>query len=284
MNHWMKMATAAGFAFGLATAQTDDQAEQVSKLKNDIARLKKEIQRATSDISHTDSLTRDENAAAAQNLDRWQKDRERREKENQDLNNRIRETRGKIAAEQSRMQSYLNQVEEINARDKALLKIFSAFADSLVTRIENGPTWDLETRKDRVLSLKRDIDAGSAAPEEIFGRLSAIFKEEIKTGDEVALFNRPITRQNGEIVNAQIMKLGNLALIYMDDEDKKFGVLERKVENGKPVYAWREGLSFEEKNSVKLALTVKAGREAPQLVSLDLPLSIDSASTLKGGR
>lgn len=266
-----------------AMAQTADPADEIARLKSDIARLKKEVQRADADLQRTDSLTREENAAAAQNLDRWKRDKERRDKENQALTARIQETRSKIAAEQSRMQGYLNGVEEIKAHDKALLKIFSELADSLLARIESGPPWDMETRRDRVLSLKRDLEAGSATPDEAFGRLSAILKEEIKGGDEVALFNRPLTRQNGEVINAQILKLGNQTLMYMDEEGKKFGVMETHIENGKAVHTWREDPSFEEKNAIKLALSVKAGKEAPQLVPLSLSLPSNQTSP-KGDR
>ena len=231
----LKALLALGFLLGtlpmLVMAQTSEPADEIARLKSDIARLKKEVQRTDADLQRTDSLTREENAAAAQNLDRWKRDKERRDKENQALTARIQETRSKIAAEQSRMRGYLNGVEEIKAHDKALLKIFSELADSLLARIESGPPWDMDTRRDRVLALKRDLEAGSATPDEAFGRLAAILKEEIKGGDEVALFNRPLTRQNGEVVNAQILKLGNQALMYMDEEGKKFGVMENRIDN-----------------------------------------------------
>ena len=266
-----------------AMAQNADPADEIARLKSDIARLKKEAQHADADLQRTDSLSREENAAASQNLDRWKRDKERRDRENQALAGRIQETRSKIAAEQSRMRGYLNGVEEIKAHDKALLKIFSELADSLLASIESGPPWDMETRRDRILSLKRDLEAGSATPDEAFGRLAAILKEEIKSGDEVALFNRPLTRQNGEVINAQILKLGNQALMYMDEEGKKFGVMENHIENGKSVHTWREEISFEEKNAIKLALSVKAGKEAPQLVPLSLSLP-SNQTTPKGDR
>ena len=109
------------------------------------------------------------------------------------------------------------------------------------------------------------------------------FKEEIKNGDEVALFSRPVTRQNGEIVNAQLLKIGNQMIAYMDDESGKFGTLERRFENGKITYVWNENLDFSQRNAIKLALSVKSGREAPQLVPLDIRLMLDSSVT-QGGR
>ena len=271
----------AGWISGFS--QPQDPVEEALRLKADIVRLKREIQHSDADLRRTDSLAREEANAAGKNMERWQRDRERREKENQELNGRVQQTRSKITAEQTRMRSYLNGVEEIKAHEKELLNRLSSIADSLLTCVQAGPPWDLETRRDRILSLKRDIEAGSAAPEEAFGRLAAILKEEIKNGDEIALFNRPMTRQNGEVVNAQLLKFGNQTLMYMDDEGKKFGVLEHHFENGKHVYVWGENLDFSEQNAVKLALAVKGGREAPQLIPLEFSLALDSASS-KGGR
>ena len=283
-----KIFVAVGFFAGLAMAQVRDPAEEVARLKADVARLKKEVRHADADLQRTDSLIREENAAAAQNLERWKRDKERRDAENRALTSRLQQSRAKIAAEQSRMRGYGNGVEEIKAHDKSLLKLFSGIADSVLARVESGLPWDVETRRDRILSLKRDLEAGSSTPDEAFGRLAAILKEEIKNGDEVALFNRPLTRQNGEVVNAQILKLGNQALMYMDEEGKKFGVLEKRFEKhfekGKWVWTWREDPGFEEKNAIKLALMEKAGREAPQLVPLSLSLPPHPAATARGDR
>jgi hypothetical protein len=145
--------------------------------------------------------------------------------------------------------------------------------DSLLVRINSGLPWDPEVRRDRLLSLKRDIEGGIAAPDEAFSRLAAILKEETKNGDEITLLSRPLTRQNGEVVNAQILKVGNQILMYADDENKKFGILEPRLENGATVYKWREDLSFADRTAVKKAVAVKSGREAPQLVNLPLYLT-----------
>ena len=248
-------------------------AAEAARIRNDIARLKREITRAEADVRKTDSLTRDEQAAAARSQERLARDRERREKENAALTGRIQETRGKISAERTRSQGYANGIEEIKARDKALLAFFATLGDSLLTRIDGGLPWDPEIRRDRLLSLKRDIEGGIAAPDEAFSRLTAILKEETKNGDEITLLSRPLTRQNGEVVNAQILKVGNQLLMYADDENKKFGILEPRVVNGKTVYAWREELGFADRTAVKKAVAVKSGREAPQLVNLPVYLT-----------
>lgn len=276
-------------------------AGETERLRAEIARLKREVARAESEIRRNDSLGREEQAAAAQNRERLARDRERREKENAALEARVRDTRARTASEKSREGSYKAEIDEIAAREKTLLAFLAVVADSLASRVDAGIPWDAAARKDRILSLQRDIAAGSATPDEAFSRLGALLREEIKNGDEVTLSTRPLTRQNGEVVNAQILKIGNQAIVYVDDEGKKFGVLEPHSQNGVTTWVWREKLDLSERSAIKRAVGVKAGREAPQLVPLTIPLAgligysanagtgaaapaPDTAAALKGGR
>jgi len=275
------MTALAGFLAAGVFAQNEN--ADPARLKADIAKLKREISRVEADILRTDSLTRGEVTAGLATEERFLRDRERREKENQALEARVKETRAKISAEQSRLAGSKNAVEEIHSRNKALLRTLAALTDSLLLRIEAAPPWDLDARRDRLLSLKRDLEAGTPAPEEAFDRLTAILKDEIKSGDEIALFNRPVTRENGETVNAQILKLGDQVLVYVDEEGRNFGILEKRRENGKTLWGWREKLDTKEKSAVKRAILVKAGRTAPQLISLGIAFSLDSAAA-EGGR
>lgn len=248
---------------------------EAERLRSEVARLKREIARADYDIRRTDSLARDEQAAAARNRERLARDRERREKENAALEGRVRDTRARIASEKAREGSYKNGTAEIAAREKTLLAFLALVADSLAARVDAGIPWDAAARRDRILSLQRDIGAGTATPEEAFARLAALLREEIKNGDEVTLSTRPLTRQNGEVVNAQILKIGNQSIVYIDDEGKKYGILEPRADQGgsAAAWAWRENLDLSERGAVKRAVGVKAGREAPQLVPLLIPLA-----------
>jgi hypothetical protein len=281
---WMGAALAGLIMAGMLVPAfgQESPAAEAARARNEITRLKRDIARAEADARKTDSLTRDEQAAAARSQERLARDRERREKENAVLTGRIQETRARISSERTRQQGYANDIEEIKAREKALLAFFATLGDSLLTRIETGLPWDPEVRRDRLLSLKRDLEGGIAAPDEAFSRLTAILKEETKNGDEITLMSRPLTRQNGEVVNAQILKLGNQMLLYVDDEGKKFGVLEPRLANGKTVYVWNENLTFAERAAVKKAVAVKSGREAPQLVPL--PLHLTRLTVTEGGR
>ena len=234
-----------------------------------IAKAKKEMQRADGELRRTDSLMRDESSRAAQAEERQAKDRERRDKEIAALQARLQETQGKIGAEKAALARHQNAVDEIKSREAHLRKVLAGYCDSLAARVEAGLPWDNQARLDRIRALKRDLEAGTASPEEGLARLSAILKEEVKAGDEIAVFSKPVNRANGETVNAQVLRLGNQWLVYMDEEGKRFGVMERKG----GTWAWREDIAFGEKNRIREAIEVKSAKRPPQLVVLDLDVA-----------
>ncbi len=259
---------------------------EIQKARTEMAQAKKDAAKADAELRKTDSLLREENARASQTEDRQAKDRERREKENASLQTRLQETQAKINAERSGMNRFQNAQDEIKARQKRLTLVLAGYCDSVVARIEAGPPWEKEPRVDRLKSLKKDLEAGSASLEEGFARLNAAVKEEIKGGDEIAVLNKPVTRKNGDVVNAQVLKIGNQWFVYMDEEGKRFGILERHPASGGGwTWEWREDPGFEEKNRIKAALEVKSAKRPPQLAVLDLGLSIaPQTAPVKGGK
>lgn len=250
-------------------AAAQDLGEEIRKAQAEIARTKKEIQRADGELRRTDSLMRDETARATQAEERLDRDQQRRDKELAALGARLNETQGKIDAERNALARSQNSMDEIKARETQLARTLAGWCDSVAARVETGMPWDNQARLDRIRALRKDLDAGTATAEEGLARLSAILREEVKAGDEIALFNKPITRANGEVVNAQVLRLGNQWIVYMDEDAKRFGVLERQ--NG--AWKWREELSFAEKNRVKEAIDVKGAKAPPKLAVLDLGLA-----------
>jgi hypothetical protein len=273
-------ALAAAFLPPAARAQEEDGTARlesdIQKAKADIARARKDVQKAEAELRKSDSLLREETARASQAAGRHAKDRERREQENAALQARLQETQAKINAERSGIGRHQNAQDEIKARQGRMAMALAGYCDSLVRRIEAGPPWEQEGRLDRVKSLKMDLEGGSASVDEGFARLGAVIRDEIKSGDEIALLNKPVTRKNGDVVNAQVLKIGNQWLVYMDEEGKRFGVLERKP-GATGGWDWREDPSFAEQLRIKAAIEVKAAKRPPQLAVLDLGLALGAA-------
>ena len=246
----------------------------LQKVRADVEKAKKDVQKAEGELRKTDSLLREENARAQAAEQRAAQDRERREKENSALQARVQATQAGIDKERASLSRKQNDEDEIKARQKRLAQLLAGYCDSLARRIEAGLPWDNEARLDRVRSLKKDLETGSATADEGFARLNAILKDEIKSGDEIALMNKPITRKNGDVVNAQALKVGNQWLVYMDEEGKRFGVLERKPGGA---WDWREDPGFEEKNRIKAAIEIKSAKRPPSLAVLDLGIAPGTA-------
>ncbi len=249
----------------------------IQKVRAEIAQTKKEIAKADAEINKTDSILKDEITRANQSEERAAKDRERREKENQTLQNHLKEIQAKINTEKSLQGRHSNAMDEIKGRGKNLSLTLAGYCDSLIFRIENGLPWEKEPRLDRLKALRRDLETGAATPDEGLARLSASLREEIKLGDEISLLNKPITKKNGDVVNAQVLKIGNQWMVYKDEEEKAFGVLEHK--GGQ--WEWREDLSFAEKNQIRMAIEVKSAKRAPQLITLSLGMDINSKNSTK---
>lgn len=262
------------FPFQSKAEEGENQARlesDLQKTKAEIIQVKKEISKADLEIRKTDSLLREEAARAKLSDDRSAKDKERREKENQDLQNRLHETQAKINAEKGNQNRNLNSVEEIKARQKNLAMTIATYCDSVIDRIQSGLPWETEVRVERLNGIKKDLETGAATVDEGFARLNSVIKEEIKLGDEISTFNKPITRKNGDVINGQILKMGNQWLVYMDEDGKLFGVLERQSKaTGLYSWEWREDPSFTEKNQIRTAIEVKSAKRPPALVSLNL--------------
>ncbi|HEX2612632.1 MAG TPA: DUF3450 family protein [Fibrobacteria bacterium] len=288
MKHLITTGFAAALLLALAggtPAAAQGDAGEAERLSLEIARMKRDVQRADNDLRRTDSLAAAEQAGFAKSRERAARDLERRAKENAALEARVRESRARAVKERSRGDGYVAAAAEIKAREKAALEFLMMVTDTLRSRVERGMPWDIEARRDRVLALRRDMEAGTTPPDEAFGRLLALVREETKNGDEATLSSRAITRADGEVINAQVLRIGNQAAVYVDDEGRNYGILEPRMDSAGVVWSWRENLSLSERTVVKRAVMVKGGREAPQLVPLEIPLvGLRTVGDAEGGR
>ena len=123
-------------------------------------------------------------------------------------------------------------------------------------------------------SLTRDIESGNASEEEGFSRFKAIVQQEIKFGDEVAIMNTPLTRKNGELINAQVLRVGNQWMVYSDENGTVYGNLVRKEQRGKITYEWNENLELWEREVIRYAIDVKLAKKPPQIIAMPVTLSV----------
>lgn len=251
-----------------------DRTSEIQDLKLEKEKLNSEIQKLNRQIASTDSMLKADDSRYRTLQQRYKADTERRRAEIDSLNAKIKAVAGELQAERNKQARAKNRTDNVAAKRKALRTELAGISKKLESQVAQTVPWELESRLDRVKSLTRDIESGNASEEEGFSRLKSLIAEETKFGDEVAIINSPLTRKNGEVINAAILRIGNQWMVYSDDNGTVFGALVRKVVDGKVAYEWNEELNLEERAAVKLALDVKQAKKPPQIVNLPVSLSI----------
>ena len=256
---------------GVALADRD---AEIRDLKLEKEKLNSEIQKLNRQIASTDSMLKADDSRYKTLSQRYKADTERRRAEIDSLNSKIKAVAGELQTERNKQARATNRSDNVAAKRKALRAELAGISKKLEAQVAETLPWERESRLDRVKSLTRDIESGNASEEEGFSRLKSLIAEETKFGDEVAIINSPLTRKNGELINASILRIGNQWMVYSDENGTVFGTLVRKVENGKVGYEWNEDLNLEERAAVRLAIEVKQAKKPPQIVNLPVSLSV----------
>jgi len=260
--------------FSLSGLAFADYESEIRDLKLQKEKLNSEIQNLNTRIASTDSMLRAD-ASHRQLLEqRYKADVERRNLEIDSLNAKIRKVASSLQQERNKQARAKNKSDNVAAKRRALRSELAKICKQLEVQIAQTLPWERDKRLDRAKSLTREIESGNVTEEEAFSRMKSLVNEEIKFGDEVSVVNSPLTRKNGEIVNAIILRIGNQWMVYVDENGASYGRLERKLENDKIVYEWNEELNLEERAAVKLAIDVKQAKKPPQIVKLPVSLSV----------
>ena len=260
--------------FSLSGLAFADYESEIRDLKLQKEKLNSEIQNLNTRIASTDSMLRAD-ASHRQLLEqRYKADVERRNLEIDSLNAKIRKVAANLQQERNKQARAKNKSDNVAAKRRALRSELAKICKQLEMQIAQTLPWERDKRLDRAKSLTREIESGNVTEEEAFSRMKSLVNEEIKFGDEVSVVNSPLTRKNGEIVNATILRIGNQWMVYVDENGASYGRLERKLENDKIVYEWNENLNLEERAAVKLAIDVKQAKKPPQIVKLPVSLSV----------
>lgn len=259
----------------MAQSSVSSYNEQKKALETEKASLENDIKKINVQITQTDSLIKAEQKFSSEQKSRQDTDLKRRTSEIEELKQKLNELSSEMAKERNQIAASQIQIENVQATRKVLNLKLASHCRNLEGFIKTSIPWDTELRLERVSALCADLENENATTEEGFSRLRAVYTEEIRFGDEIQISNRTITRKNGEIINASVLRIGNQWIVYQDDNALLYGVLNRKInENNVYEYTWKEDLSFEERQAVKNAIDIKLSRKPPQMITLPLSLSI----------
>ena len=260
--------------FFMVGAAFADRSAEIQALKLEKEKLNADIQKLNRQIDATDSMLKADDKRYKDLQDRYRADVQRRKAEIDSMNVKIRAVASQLQEERDKQAKAKLRSDNVAAKRKALNAALLSVSKQLEAQVAETLPWERDTRLDRVKSLSRDIESGTASEEEAFSRLKSLIAEETKFGDEVALVNAPLTRKNGELINAQILRIGNQWMVYSDENATVYGSLVRKLDGDKIVYEWNEDLNLEERTAVRTAIDVKLAKKPPQIVTLPVSLSV----------
>lgn len=268
----------AGFGFAQESVVKD-----TTILLQKLATLQQKIQATELKITQTDSLMKFEAKAFTEREERLKNELTRRKSELSEASQRLKAVRLELNKEIRLENKYQGQERAHNLRLERLNELLLKEVIVLENLVQRSIPIDLDKRLERVVALRRDLEKKTASPEEALSRVKALYKEEIRFGDEVSIKRTSVNRKDGLLINVEMLRMGNVWAAYMDDEGKYFGVYNRTTTPEGYSWDWNEELSFEERKSVRNAIEVRAARQAPQLVLIPLSTkSIESNSQEKG--
>ncbi|MFA6342226.1 MAG: DUF3450 family protein [Fibrobacteraceae bacterium] len=256
-------------SFSLAAVQDDIRAAELQK-----ATLNVEIKKLDRQLRESDSLLKDDVKRYALLESRYTEDLNRRHAEIDSLNEKIKRVAVELQAERNKQATYKGRIENDKSKRKAMRLMLTRICVDLESQVMQTLPWDKATRLDRIRALRRDLESNNALEEEAFSRINSIIGEEVRFGDEVQLINTPMTRKNGESINARLLRIGNQWMVYSDENSTMFGILVRGGTKDSVTFEWKETLTLEEREAIKTALDVKQARKPPQMVTLPLSISI----------
>ena len=261
------------FSFGLNSA---DLKLQLDQLERDVKRI--DIKMFTTDSLAKLETTRFETKKEIQVSTRGQK-----KSELDTLSTQLKKLQGKIQSEGFKQSSFKIRTENHQRKFQESVRKLALITEQFAQQIKSGIPWNLDSRIARVMALKRDLEAETASQEEGVNRLASLIREEIKFNDEIVIAEKSLPRNSGELINVQMLRLGNQWLVYMDSEGKNYGRLirnisdgnkDQKITQGQTVYTWDEDLDFLQRKAIREAIEIKMAKKAPELLLLPLSLSV----------
>lgn len=241
--------------------------ETLSSVQRELDRVEREIERER-------ELHRQERARAEE-FDRQKDVRLQALRDQMALTDaRIDSLRGRMETEQRRRTAQRNVAAQFQQRQQAFRRDLGREIDTMLAWV-NG---DFPYQRERRVSEWRDLAEGnreSTIPvEEVLMRLFGLVETSIDFSRNTEAYPGTYTTASGARHEGFYVRAGAVLMVFSSNDGQVQAYLAR--ENG--AYVWREdGLSSDVRGSIRTAVSVAQGREAPRLV----PLPVEVAA--KGG-
>lgn len=270
MKHTTGLLVLVFLLYGAAFADQNDSLAQLNRAK---AELQKELSSIEKNIAREDSLRKAEKQRFDLLKERALAQGNSRRKQLEELTVRLDSAEQEIRTLSGLIRDRQSQQRVIQTHRDYIVQHLIEQGKTLEESIGKSLPWDREQRRDRVAALRVDLQNNAASLEEGFTRLIALINEEIEFGDAIVIQIRTVQRRNGTSINARTLRLGNIAMVYIDDAEENYGMMTRSADDSE--WVWREELSFAQREEIRNAIKIKESKMVPQLAPIPLPVRFD---------
>lgn len=181
--------------------------------------------------------------------------------DNATLQSEISALKRKIKEQELIMYNLEKENEYVNKQVATLCR-------SLVTDMDTSIPYDVERRKSILNSLIQDIESGKSDIDETFTRLYSFLQSEEMLAYDSQNYESVITVKD-KMLKASVLRLGRV--FFAADTGEEVYLFKKK--DGKYFLDTEKPLSITQKRNVRYAMSVIAGKKAPELTDIPFELS-----------
>ena len=175
----------------------------------------------------------------------------------------IRQLEELVDSQESEIASKEAQIEEVTRVERGIMPLMEEMLDTLEEFVELDVPFLLDERRNRVQKLRRLLARADVTVAEKYRRLTEAYQIENEYGRKVGVYREPL-EIDGELREADFLRIGRLILIYRTPDEAQAGVWDTRQND------W-VSLDGDYRTDIRRALRMARDQEAYDLLHLPVP-------------
>jgi TolA-binding protein len=236
-----------------------------------LSSVQRELERVERETSREQELHKAERARAAE----FEKQKNVRLQALQDQikasENRIDSLKARMEVERQRRASQRGLAAQFVARQKAFRTNLDTEMKAMIAWIEKDFPYQRERRLSEWRELAEANREATIPVEEVLIRLFGLTQASLDFGQNSEAYPGTYTSAAGATYDGFYIRLGAVTMAFSSNDGKQQAYLAKTAEG----YVWRdEALTADTRSSIRSAISVAQGREAPRLVPLPVEVAV----------
>jgi hypothetical protein len=167
-----------------------------------------------------------------------------------------------IQSQKNELASIDRQLEELEFTDKGIVPLMVRMVDTLETFVELDVPFLLEERRERVKTLKDNMDRADISTAEKYRRIMEAYQVEVEYGRTIEAYS-DMLETGGESRSVNYLRIGRVAYIYQTLDGAESGIWDSAARQ------WQD-LPDEYRSSINKGLRIARKQLAPDLLKLPI--------------